>query len=199
MVQPLYCSAAGTALWGKRGYSGGSTTYAWLSSMSLFPWLPDFLPQAFPTTISSFIFTQDFSPQSTADLVLRLVHNPYIPALSHCLLEDLHPCLEYVWLWQGLSHSHSEVSNSLWLHGLQHSRPPCLSPTPGVYSNSCPLMAIQTSHPLSSPPSAFNLFQHQGLFKWVSSSHQVAKVLEFQLQNQSFQHPALVSFRMDSL
>ena len=39
--------------------------------------------------------------------------------------------------------------------------------------------AIQLSHPLSSPSPAFNLFQHQGLFKWVSSSHQVAKVLEF--------------------
>ena len=48
--------------------------------------------------------------------------------------------------------------------------------------------AIQPSHPLSSPsPPAFNLSQHQGLFKWVSSSHQVAKVLEFQLQHQSFQ------------
>ena len=48
--------------------------------------------------------------------------------------------------------------------------------------------AIQPSHPLSSPsPPALNLSQHQGLFKWVSSSHQVAKVLEFQLQHQSFQ------------
>ena len=48
--------------------------------------------------------------------------------------------------------------------------------------------AIQPSHPLSSPsPPAFNLSQHQGLFKWVSSLHQVAKVLEFQLQHQSFQ------------
>ena len=47
--------------------------------------------------------------------------------------------------------------------------------------------AVQPSHPLSSPsPPAFNLFQHQSLFKWVSSSHQVAKVLEFQL-HQSFQ------------
>ena len=47
--------------------------------------------------------------------------------------------------------------------------------------------AIQPSHPLSSPsPPTFNLSQHQGLFKWVSSSHQVAKVLEFQLQDQSF-------------
>ena len=47
--------------------------------------------------------------------------------------------------------------------------------------------AIQPSYPLSSPsPPALNLSQHQGLFKWVSSSHQVAKVLEFQLQHQSF-------------
>ena len=48
--------------------------------------------------------------------------------------------------------------------------------------------AIQPSHTLSSPsPPALNLSQHQGLFKWVSSPHQVAKVLEFQLQHQSFQ------------
>ena len=48
--------------------------------------------------------------------------------------------------------------------------------------------AIQPSHPLSSPsPPAFNLSQHQGLFHWVGSSHQVAQVLEFQLQHQSFQ------------
>ena len=47
---------------------------------------------------------------------------------------------------------------------------------------------IQPSHLLSSPsPPTFNFSQHQGLFKWVSSLHQVAKVLEFQLQHQSFQ------------
>ena len=48
--------------------------------------------------------------------------------------------------------------------------------------------AIQPSHPLLSPsPPALNLSQHHGLFKWVTSSHQMAKVLEFQLQYQSFQ------------
>ena len=48
--------------------------------------------------------------------------------------------------------------------------------------------AIQLSHPLSSPsPPAPNPSQHQGLFQWVDSSHEVAKVLEFQLQHQSFQ------------
>ena len=55
--------------------------------------------------------------------------------------------------------------------------------------------AIQPSHPPSSPsPSAFNLSQHQGLFQWVSSSHQVAKALEFQLQ-----HKTLVVYRFIKL
>ena len=57
--------------------------------------------------------------------------------------------------------------------------------------------AIQQSHPLSSPsPPAPNPSQHQGLFQWVNSSHEVARVLEFQLQHQS---PGLISFRMDWL
>ena len=47
--------------------------------------------------------------------------------------------------------------------------------------------AIQPSHPLSPTSPAFNLSQYQGLFQWVFSSHQVAKVLELQLQHQSFQ------------
>ena len=47
--------------------------------------------------------------------------------------------------------------------------------------------AIQPFHPLSTPSTTFNLSQHQGLFQWVSSSHQVVKVLEFQPQHQSFQ------------
>ena len=55
--------------------------------------------------------------------------------------------------------------------------------------------AIQPSHPLSSPsPPAFNLSQHQGLFQWIGSLHQVAKVLELQLQHQSFQWIFRVDF-----
>ena len=86
--------------------------------------------------------------------------------------------------------SHSVMSDSLWPQGLQHTRLPCPSPTPRACSNSCPLR--QWCHPtiLSSvvPFSpAFNLSQHQGLFKWVSSLHQVDKILEFQLPHQSFQ------------
>ena len=153
------------------------------------------------------------------------------------------------------------MSDSLRPHEPQHARPPCPSPTPGVYSNSSPWSrwchlttsssvipfssclqsfpasgsfqmsqlfasvqfssvaqlcltlcdpmdcstpgldvrhqlpeftqtnvhwvsdAIQPAHPLSSPSHpAFSLSQHQGLFKWVSSSDQVVKVLEFQVQ-----------------
>ena len=89
----------------------------------------------------------------------------------------------------------SVVSNSLRPHGMQHARLPCLSPTCGGCSNSCPLSrwchpTISTSSP-SSP--AFNLSQHLGLFQWVSSWHQVAKVLE--LQHQSLQW----TFRNDFL
>ena len=64
-----------------------------------------------------------------------------------------------------------------------HHQVPELAQTHGHWVSD----AIQPSHPLSSPSSAFNLSQHQGLFQWVSSSHQMAKVLELQLQHQSFQ------------
>ena len=59
--------------------------------------------------------------------------------------------------------------------------------------------AIQPSYPPTSPsPHAFNLSQHQGLFKWVSSSHQVAKYWNFSFNiSPSNEHPGLISFRMD--
>ena len=78
----------------------------------------------------------------------------------------------------------SVVSNSLRAHESQHARPPCPSPTPGVHATHMHQVgdAIQPSHPLSSPsPLAANPSQHQSLFQWVNSSHEVAKVLEFQL------------------
>ena len=86
--------------------------------------------------------------------------------------------------------SHSVVSDSLRPHEPQHARPPCPSPTPEFTQTHVHWVgdAIQPSHPLSSrSPPAFNLSQHQGLYKWVSSLHQVAKILELQLQHQSFQ------------
>ena len=71
------------------------------------------------------------------------------------------------------------------------------------YPNSCPL--IRWCHPTISSSvvpfsSRLQSSQHQGLFKWVSSLHKVAKVLEFQLQYQSFhEHSGVISFRMDWL
>ena len=61
--------------------------------------------------------------------------------------------------------------------------------------------AIQPSYPLSSPsPPAFSLSRHQGLFQWVSSSHQVAKVLEFQLHiSSSNEYSGFISRRIDWL
>ena len=95
------------------------------------------------------------------------------------------PCFNLL-KFSSVQFSRSVVSDSLRPHELQHARPPCPSPTPGVYSNPCP--SSQWCHPLLSPsPPAPNLSQHQGLFQWVNTSHEVAKVLEFQLQHQSFQ------------
>ena len=60
--------------------------------------------------------------------------------------------------------------------------------------------AVQSSHPLTpSSPSALNLFQHQGLFQWVICSHQITKILELQLQHQSFQWIFRADFYYDWL
>ena len=86
--------------------------------------------------------------------------------------------------YSSVQFSCSVMSNSLRPHKLQHARPPCPSPTPGVHSDSCP--SSQWCHPaISSSVVPFsscpNPSQHQSLFQWVNSSHEVAKVLEFQL------------------
>ena len=81
------------------------------------------------------------------------------------------------------------MSDSLRPHRLQHVRPPCLSPTLRVYIKSCPLSwwchpTISSCHPLLLPPSVFpsiRVFSNR-----VCSLHQVANVLELQLQHQSF-------------
>ena len=92
--------------------------------------------------------------------------------------------------------------DSLWPHGLQHTRLPCPSPTPGACSNSCP--SRQWYHPTISSsvdrsPVAFNLSKHQGLFQWVSSSNQVVNALELQFHHPSFQWVFRVDFLEDEL
>jgi len=70
--------------------------------------------------------------------------------------------------WLLLWFSHPVMFNSLQLHGLQHTRPPCPSPSPKVtrVHVHCISDAIQPSHPLAPSFSyALNLFQHQGLFQ----------------------------------
>ena len=121
------------------------------------------------------------------------------PTDQICISRISRQIFYYCTTWEAtVQFSCSVVSDSLQPHGLKHARPPCPSPTPSISSNSCPLSwwCHQPSHllPSLSCP-AFNLSQYQGLFHWVSSSHQVAKVLEFQLQHQSFQ----LIFRTDFL
>ena len=95
---------------------------------------------------------------------------------------------------------HSVVSNSLWPPGLQQARFPCPS-SPRACSNSRPLS--QWCHPTISssvvPFSCLQSFPASGLFQWVSSLRQVAKVLEFQLQHQSFRWIFRTDFLYDWL
>ena len=82
--------------------------------------------------------------------------------------------------------SHPVVS----MHVLQHTRPPCPSPSPRVAQVhvDCISDAVQPSHPLMPSSSALHLSPHQGLFQWVIClHHQVTKILALQLQHQSFQ------------
>ena len=108
------------------------------------------------------------------------------------------PFLFFKW-WKSLFR-HQFVSDSLRPHGWQQVRLPYPSPSPGV----CPSLCLLNwwCHPtISSSVTLFalNLSQHQSLFQWVSSSHQVAIVLEFQLQHQSFQWVFGVDFLYDWL
>ena len=119
---------------------------------------------------------------------------------STCLKE--HKILTYTHIVPLVQFSRSVVSNSLWPHGLQHIGLPVHQQLPELAQTHVHQVgdAIQPSHPLSSPSPAFDLAQHQCLFKWVSSLHEVAKGLKFQLQHQSFQwNSRLISFRMDWL
>ena len=98
--------------------------------------------------------------------------------------------------------SYSVMSNSLQPHGLQHARLPCLSPTPGACSNSCPVS--RWCHPTISSSvvpfsSCLQSFPVSGSFPMSQFLQQVAKVLEFQLQHQSFQWIFRTDFLQDWL
>ena len=114
--------------------------------------------------------------------------------LSH---RTYHPLIQFQF-------SRSAMSNSLWPHEPQHARPPCPSPTPGVYSNSCPLSrwchptisssVVPFSYCLQSLP-AFRVFSNEsslciGWPKYWSFGFNISP---------SNEHPGLISFRMDWL
>ena len=108
----------------------------------------------------------------------------------HYLIMFLESTHIFFFFFSSVQFSHSVVSDSLQPNGLQHACLPVHHQLSEFTQTHVHWVgdAIQPSHPLSSPsPPTFNFSQHQGLFKWVSSSYQVAKVLEFQLQHQSFQ------------
>ena len=96
--------------------------------------------------------------------------------------------------------SHSVTSDSLWPHGLQHARPPVHHQLPEFTQTHVHWVgdAIHSSHPLSSPSTpTFNLSQHQGLFTWISSSHQVPKYWSFSFSiSPSNEYAGLISFRI---
>ena len=130
------------------------------------------------------------------------MHNKWHPSYHHIELpHTAHTSLHFL---SFIPYFNQCCSGTLFSTSLKYSSLPCPSPSPGACSTHVHWVGdtIQRSHTLSSPSSpTFNLSQHQGLFKLVSSLHQVAKVLEFQLQHQSFQWtlPGLISFRMDWL
>ena len=110
--------------------------------------------------------------------LLRIIQVIYVIASKHCPSS----------LFSSVQFSRSVMSDSLWPHGLQHARPPCPSPTPGVYSNSCPLSRwchptmSSSVVPFSSCPQSFPA---SGSFQRSQFFASVAKVLEFQPQHQS--------------
>ena len=122
--------------------------------------------------------------QNPLALILSIIEGSSTSAPSGCLLYVL---IKESSLLHQLSQFSSVTHSCLTLcNPMDHSTPglPEITQTHVHWVGD----VIQPSHPLLSPsPPAFNLSQHQSLFQWVTSSHQVAKVLEFQLQYQSFQ------------
>ena len=95
-----------------------------------------------------------------------------------------------LYYFSSVQFSRSVMSDSLWPHESQHSSLPVYHQLPEFTQTHVHWVsdAIQPSHPLSSPcPPAPSPSQHHSLFQWVNSLHEVAKVLEFQLQHHSFQ------------
>ena len=138
----------------------------------------------------SFSFYQHFLfPQTVTYSSLNFnhtLHSSFTLQLQMALLLALSPSLIqtlsfWLWIWTSMTlclghcsvqFSHSVMSDSLWPHGLQHTRPPCPLPTPGVYPNSCPF--TRWGHPTRSS-SVVPFFSHLQSFP-VSRSFQMSQL-----------------------
>ena len=163
------------------------TLYLWSIMFDIIIKIIKKIPQ-FVLFPESYLFYTSF--KSIFISKLPHTHNPHHRQISCCFVYFFLYRLFRLVFELSVQFSNSVVSDSLRPHELQHARPPCLSPIPRVHQIHVHWIsdAIQPSHPLSSPsPPAPNPSQHQSLFQWINSSHAVAKVLEFQLQHQSFQ------------
>ena len=125
--------------------------------------------------------------QADSSVPFKLMWSMYI--IPHQVRQKLqmtsrHSSLYVIYTLSSVQFSRSVVSDSLRPRESQHARPPCPSQLPEFTQTHVHGVSdsIQPSHPLSSPsPPAPNPSQHQSLFQWVNSLHEVAKVLEFQL------------------
>ena len=149
----------------------------------------------FPCVVQYVFFADLFYTEYFACVNPILLSCPSPPTLINTNLSSISVGLLFLLL---LLHSHSSVFSSVAQSCLTFCHPmDCSTPGFHVHHQLPELIqthihwvgdAIQPSCLLLSPyPPAFNHYQHQGLFKWVSFSHQMTKVLEFQLQHQSFQ------------
>ena len=144
---------------------------------------------------------------TSASSALLIQHRPGLLWYS---MVCLHVCdsakillkhLFHLWIW--FSSVQSVMPDSLWPHGLQHTRLPCLSPTPRASSNSYP--SSRWCHPtipasVISFSSCLQSFPASGSFLRISSAHQLAKVLELLLQlSPTNDYSRLISFKLTGL
>ena len=161
-----------------------------------------------------FQFCQILFPKigsSTVKTFFLHIQNLYVFLMNwlcfHYIMSHFIPgnvlCSEVYFVWYSVQFSRSVMSNSLRTHGMQHTRPPCPSPTPGVYSNSCPLS--RWCHPTISssvvPFSCLQAFPASGSFKmsqFFTLSGQRIGVSSFSISS-SNEYSGLISFRMNWL
>ena len=131
-----------------------------------------------------FVVYSVFNPVFTAFCTLTKAAKPGVSEQgSGARLSDSKPRPTHASSISSVQFGRSVVSDSLRPHESQHARPPCPSPPPEFSQTHVHRVsdAIQPSHPLLSPSPTHNPSQHQSLFQWVNSSHEVAKVLELEL------------------